>query len=138
MDLQKLENILTEKSGNKFCVICGTPFEPYHTKQKTCGAPECQKALHAEYMRERAKRKKEEDIEAWRKYHREAQKKSRHKKKKRIKRDEQLKRTAKRWQKQEDLDRKVKEYGLNYGEVQAQKILEKVPKIDVTLGGDKK
>lgn len=138
MDLQKLENILTEQSGNKFCVICGTPFEPHTSRQKTCGAPECQKALHAEYMKERAKRMKAEDIEAWRKYHREAQRKSRHKKRDRIKRDEQLKRIAKRWQKQEDFDKKVQEYGLNYGEVQARKILENVPKIDVTLGGNKK
>lgn len=135
MDLQKMQEMLSEQSGNKFCVICGTPFEPYRPKQKTCGAPECQKALHAQYMKERAKRQKDEDIEAWRKYHREAQKKSRGKKKNRIKRDRQLKQTAERWQKQEEFDKKVQEYGLNYGDVQARKTLESVPKIDVTMGG---
>ena len=132
MDLQKMQEMLSEQSGNKFCVICGTPFKPYRPKQKTCGAPECQKALHAEYMKDRAKRKKAEDIEAWRKYHREAQKKSRDKKRDRVKRDKQLKQLQDRWEKQAEFDKMDKD---NYGERQRQKTLESVPKIDVTMGG---
>lgn len=138
MDLYQLETILTEASDNKFCCICGTPFKPYNSRQKTCGAPACQKEQRAEYMRSRAKRLKEKDIEAWRKYHREAQAKSRAKKRERIKRDRELRRLQERWKKQADFDEMVKTDGINYGEKQKQKTLEMIPKIDVNLKGDKK
>lgn len=130
MDLQKLETILTEQSGNRFCCICGTPFKPYKGNQKTCGAPECQKALHAEYMKDRAKRLKEEDIDAFRKYHREAQAKSRAKKKERIRRDKELRRLQKKWEKRAEFDEMDKD---NYGDRQKQKTLDMIPKIDVNM-----
>ena len=135
MELTTLEEILAEKSGNKFCPVCGTPFKPYHSRQKTCGAPECQRQCHNEYMRERTKRQREENIEEWRKYHREAVAKSRARKRERMKRDAQLKDIQDRWEKQDEFDRRMSEYGSNYGDVQRQRTLASIPKIDVNLGG---
>lgn len=137
MDLMKMQRMLAEQSGNKFCSICGTPFTPYNSRQQTCGAPDCQKAHHAEYMKTRAARLKEKDIEAWRKYHREAQAKSRAKKRERIKRDKELKRLQKKWEKQAEFDEMVRTDGLNYGERQKKKTLDMIPKIDVNIGGEK-
>ena len=137
MELTGLEAILSSESGNKFCPFCGTPFKPYNSRQITCGAPECKRLQHNQYMKERTKRLREEDIELWRKYHREATAKSRAKKKKLIERDAQLKDIAERWKRQFDLDKKVSEYGINYGEIQKRKTLDTVPKIDVNLGGTK-
>lgn len=136
MDLTGLERILSKTSGNEFCPICGTPFKPRNRRQKTCGAPECKRLWHNKYMRERSKRMQEEDRELWRKYHREAQKKTRAKKKKLIDRDSELKELSKNWERQVEFDKKVREYGINYGEVQARKTLATVPKIDVTMGGN--
>lgn len=135
MELQCLEAILSKTSGNKFCPICGTPFKPYHSRQRTCGAPECKRQWRNQYMRDRTKRQRAEDLEGWRKYHREAVRKSRAKKREMRNRDAQLKQLAKKWEKQAEFDRKVTEYGHCYGEVQKQKILATVPKIDVNLGG---
>ena len=135
MDLTGLEQILSETSGNEFCPICGTPFKPRSKRQKTCGAPECKRQWHNKYMRERSKRMQEEDIELWRKYHREAQRKTRAKKKKLIDRDSELKKLSKDWERQEEFNKKVSEYGINYGEMQARKTLASIPKIDVTMGG---
>lgn len=135
MELHGLETILSEISGNKFCPICGTPFKPYHSKQITCGTDECKRQWHNQYMRERTKRQREEDLEGWRKYHREAVQKSREKKREARKREAQLKRLSKQWERQAEFDRKITEYGANYGDVQSQKILATVPKIDVNLGG---
>ena len=135
MELHGLETILSEISGNKFCPICGTPFEPYNSRQITCGAPDCKRQWHNQYMRERTKRQREEDLEGWRKYHREAVRKNREKKREARRRESQLKRLSEQWEKQADFDRKVSEYGLQYGEGQRQKILATVPKINVNLGG---
>lgn len=133
MDLESLENILTTSSGNKFCPYCGTPFKPYHSRQRTCGSPECQRLAHNEYLRDRTKRQREADVDHWRKYHREAQRKYRAKQKERYKRDQQLKELSERWERQEESDKRV--YGIDYGERQKQKTLVSIPKIDVTLGG---
>ena len=46
-----------------------------------------------------------------------------------------LQELSERWEKQEQFDKKVQEYGDRYGDVQRQKTLESVPKIDTTLGG---
>ena len=137
MEIEKLTEILSEESGNKFCVICGTPFTPRSKRQKTCGAKECQRLFHNEYMKKRKERMKAQDLELWRKYHREAEKKRRDNKRRRIMRDAELKKIEERWRKQAEFDKKVSEYGHRYGEVQAQKILATVPKIDVNLGGEK-
>jgi hypothetical protein len=86
-------------------------------------------------MRERAKRLREEDIDLWRKYHREAVRKCRAKKRERIKRDAQLKQIEEGWEKQADFDDFITAHGHEYGKLSAEKVLAKVPKIDVTLGG---
>ena len=135
MELTGLEQILKEANGNEFCPICGTPFKPRSSRQKTCGAPDCKRLWHNQYMRERAKRLREEDIDLWRKYHREAVRKCRAKKRERIKRDAQLKQIEEGWEKQADFDDFITEHGHEYGKLSAEKVLAKVPKIDVTLGG---
>lgn len=137
MDLENLTEILSKESGNKFCPYCGTPYKPRHQRQRTCGSAECKRLHHNKYMREYSQRLKEKDIELWRKRHRDAQRRSRAKKRGLIYRDNQLKRESKEWKRQEEFDKKIQEYGLNYGEVQAKKLLEKIPKIDVTLGEKK-
>lgn len=135
MDIAKLEEILADETGLKLCPICGTAYKPYHSRQKTCGSPECKRIYHNEYVRERTERLKKQDIDSFRKYHTEAQRKYRAKQKGRAERDTQLKDLGDRWSKQEEFDKKVKEYGIRYGQVQAQKTLASIPKIDVTLGG---
>lgn len=137
MDLQELQSILTETNGSRVCPICGTPFKPYHSRQKSCGAPECKREIHNQYMRERTKRLRSENIYEWRKYHRDAQRKSREKKRKRIERDNQLRELGDKWQERSDFEKLVQEDGLRYGEVQKQKTLEKVPKINLELGEPK-
>lgn len=137
MNLSELEKIMRE-SGISTCVVCGTPYTKRNRRQKTCGNPECQRTSHNEYLRERSRKLKEKDPEAFNKYHAIANKKWRDKKKALEARDEQLKELNTRWQKQSEFDKKVSEYGHRYGEVQAQKILESVPKIDVSLGKEKK
>lgn len=137
MDVDKLISILSETNGNKFCPYCGTPFKPHHSRQKTCGAPECKQLCHNEYMRERRQRQREEDLEGWRAKHREEIKKWRAKKRKRIDRDKQLKELSESWQKQDEFDKFVSEHGMDYGKIQAQKTLSQVPKIDVSMGEKK-
>lgn len=88
-------------------------------------------------MRDRTKELREQDIDAWRKYHRDAQRKSRAKKRKRIERDNQLKELGDKWKEQSDFDKLIAEDGLRYGEIQKQKTLAKVPKINTELGESK-
>lgn len=139
MDLTTLTSILSRESGegHKFCCICGTPFKPYHSRQKTCSSPDCRRQAHNAYMRDRRKRLIEKDPEAWRKYRREAMRRYRGKKRELIARDRQLKELEKHWQRQAEFDRKISEYGMEYGERQKMKTLASVPKIDVNLEGRK-
>ena len=132
MNLSELEKIMAE-SGVSVCCICGTPFEPRTKRQRTCGQPDCKRIAHNEYLRERNKRLKEEDPIAFNKYHADANKKWRNKKKSMDERDKELKDLDDRWKRQAEFDRKISEYGDRYGEVSAQKTLEKIPKIDTTL-----
>ena len=135
MDLAEITKILSEQAEVHVCAICGTPYKQYHSRQKTCGSPECKREWHNQYQRERTKRLREENIEEWRKYHREAQRRSREKKRGLGERDAQLKDVGTRWEKQSEFDKKIAEYGHRYGEISAQKVLATVPKIDVNLGG---
>lgn len=135
MDLTSLQKILTEESGNKFCPICGTPFKPRNSRQKTCGAPDCKRLWHNQYNRERTKRLRAENIETWRKHHRDATRRSRAKKRQRVERDAQLKRMGEDWEKQADFDEFVSKHGHEYGKLSTEKVLARVPKIDVNLGG---
>lgn len=124
---EELQNLLSEQTGNKYCPICNTPFNPYHSRQKTCGSEDCKKAFHQEYTKNYAK-----DPEA-KKKHSEATKKWRRKKKIDKIQSENLDKIEEYWQKRAESDEKISENGLKYGELQKQKILENIPKINTEL-----
>lgn len=134
MDLNEITKII-EESGLKVCPICGTPFTPYHGRQKTCGAEECKRKWHNQYVLDRVKRLKEKDPDAWRRYHAKANRKYRHKQKKLQERETELKQLQEKWEKQKEFDRKISEYGHEYGKRSAEKLLAAIPKIDVNLVG---
>lgn len=135
MDLITISRVLSD-SGIHVCPICGTPFEPYHSRQKTCGSAECKKEHHNQYVKDRVKRLKEEDPEAWRKYHAKANKRYRHKQKALDERDKDLKELEDRWKRDDTLSKKIAECGHEYGKRSAEKLLATIPKIDVNLGGN--
>ena len=132
MNLAELEAIMREE-GINLCAICGTPFAPYHSRQKTCGDEECKKAYHTRYMRTRYETADAEKSERWREEHREANRRWRRKQKAIKKRTEQLDKIIERTQKQVDFDNYVKAHGHEYGKLSAEKTLAKVPKIDVNI-----
>ena len=132
MNFDELEKIMIE-AGVNICPICGTPFSKYHNRQKTCGTDECRRLMSNRRSREWRRKKIEEDPEAYRKYHTEAERKRRDKKKWQEDRAEQLQKIQERWAKQSNLDKIVAEHGMEYGRMQAEKILASVPKIDVNI-----
>lgn len=132
MNLSELEKILNA-DGVSVCEICGTPYTPRSSRQRTCGAPECKRQSHNNYLRERNRKLKEKDSASFNKYQAEANKKWRSKKRSLEKREQELNELKKHWEAQSEFDRKVTEYGDRYGEVSAQKVLATVPKIDVNL-----
>ena len=129
MNISELEKIIEEQTGNKVCPICSTPFNPRHSRQKTCGSPECKRAFHNEYLRERQKRLKEEDKEAFNKYHAAANKKWRKKQKFLEELDELQEYCKEQTILAETINLNVT--GLDYGKKQIEKTLASVPKIDV-------
>ena len=131
MSIDKLLAEIEEKTDLKLCAVCGMPFKPYHGRQKTCGDPECRRAYKNEYTKKYVREFKERDPEGARKYHREAQRKYRHKV---AEAAEMLKRMHELNEAWDDAVRPYED-GLNYGQRQAEKLLEQVPKIDVNLGG---
>ena len=134
MNLTELESILSEQSGNKFCPICATPFKPHHSRQKTCGSPECKKTYHAEYVKKYNHRLRKENPELTRKRTRESMRRFRAKQKAVDARNDDLGKQQEYWEKRAEFDKKIAEYGDKYGEVQAKKILEQIPKIDTSMG----
>ena len=132
--IAELQEILLERNQFRFCPMCGTPFVPCNSRQKTCGAPECKRQMHVERMRIYRHKQKTENPELWREKRRLEQRRYRGKKRKMLERDEQLKELQSRWKKQEEFEKKIAEYGDRYGEVQAAKLLASVPKIDVSMG----
>ena len=135
MNLTEIQKILSEQSGNKFCPICDTPFKPYHARQKTCGSPECKKIYHAEYSKNYNRRRRSENPELARQKTRESMRKFRARQKAVEDRNNDLGKQLEYWEKRKEFEKKIAEYGSNYGEVSAKKILEQVPKIDTTFGG---
>lgn len=136
MNLTELETILSKKSGNRFCPICDTPFKPHHSRQKTCGSPECKKRYHAEYVKNYNSKLRKDNPELTRKRTRESMRKFRAKQRAVENRNDELGRQQEYWEKRAEFERKIAAYGDKYGEVQAQKILERVPKIDTSMGGN--
>lgn len=135
MGTNELEKMI-EDSGLRICAVCSTPFKPYHARQKTCGDPDCKRIYHNKWCLERNKRMLKEHPNEFRKYRRDVMRRYRAKKRAVVERDKQLEKVSEHWKKQEEFEKKISEYGYRYGEVSAQKVLERVPKIDVTLGGE--
>ena len=119
-------------AGCSVCPVCAMPFVRKRADQITCGEKECQRLWNIQRTKDRARLRYEEDPDAERKRRREAMQRYRRRKshaKLVMQNSEEWK---ERWQRQTEFDRKIKEYGLHYGDVSAQKVLEQVPKIDVT------
>lgn len=134
MNLKDLEKALND-AGIKTCVVCGCPFEPYTKRQKTCGSERCKRTYHNKYVRERSRKQRAENRALWNQNHTEAQRKYRAKQRELQRRADELKEVGNRWERQAEFERKISEYGHEYGKRSAEKTLAKVPKIDVTLGG---
>lgn len=133
MDLNEIETILKSEAELKVCPICGTPFKPHHSRQKTCGSSECQKANRASTVKKRAEELKEKNPEEYRAGRRKSMQKYRQKKRATRAREAQLKELSEQWERQLDFDKKVSEYGMEYGKRSAEKVLASVPKIDVNI-----
>lgn len=138
MNFDELNKIVAESAGVSICEICGTPFTPYHSRQKTCGTEECKKQNKKEYMRTRFELADKETEERLRRSHAEANKKWREKKRRAKEREEQLDELHERWKKQADFDEYIRKHGHEYGKLQMQKTLALVPKIDVNIVGKRK
>ena len=136
MNLSELEKILGD-AGIHSCVICGIPFHPRTKRQVTCGATHCKKEYHRRYAAEYNRKKRRENPEVVRRYNAAKMREYRRKQREANERENQLRDLADRWEKQERFDKKVAEYGIDYGKRSAEKILATVPKIDVNLGGTK-
>ena len=132
MNFDELSAIINAETDIPVCPVCGTPFRKSHKRQKTCGSDECKKEWKSIYQKSRVKRLREEDEEAFRKYHADAQRKSRDKKRRERGLQKSYKVIEDYW------NREVNEniYGLDYGKRQAERTLAAVPKIDVRMKGE--
>lgn len=130
MNFDELNAIVAKEAGVHICPICSVPFEPRHKRQKTCGTKECQRLYKNRYLKERRKRLMEEDIDAYREYRADAQRKFRQKKKALEVIDTNLERLQNYWDKQQT--KHIETDGLEYGKKQAERTLADVPKIDIT------
>lgn len=135
---EELERLIAEKTGSPICPICGTPYIPYNTRQKTCGTEECKREWKCKYLRDRRKRLQEEDYEAYRDYCNAAQRKARAKKRTVDRLDEDLAALEEKYRRMEERDKTVFADGMNYGKRQMEKTLALVPKIDVNMDRGKK
>ena len=127
MNFDELDAIIEANTDASVCPICGTPYRKYHRRQRTCGTDECKNKWRSIYYKARKMRMREEDIDAFRKQHAEAQRRCRQKKKRTASLDESYQALEEYWGKKHN-DNIV---GLDYGKRQAEKTLASVPKIDV-------
>ena len=136
MNLNEIEKIMSRHENVHICPICSMPFAPSNARQKTCGNKECKKAYRNQYIKQYNAKRMKENPEAVREKNAKTMRKYRRRQKALEDRATELAEMDARWQKQLDLERKIAEYGAKYGEVSAQKVLEKVSKIDVNLKGE--
>lgn len=129
MNLSELEKIIEEQTGLNICPICGTPFNPYHSRQKTCGSSECKRLQHNLYLQERRRQMREENIEEFNRYHAAANKKWRKKQKFLEELDELQEFCREQTILIDTVNLGVT--GIDYGKRQAEKTLASVTKIDV-------
>ncbi len=136
MNLDELKKRIAEKDDLRICPICGLPYRPYRSSQRNCGTDECKKEYHRRYVKEYNRRRREENPELVREIRRKSMRKYRQKQRMIAERYKQLEDISDRFERQESFSEKVRGHGWRYGDMQAQKILETVPKIDVNLGGN--
>ena len=132
MNFDELNEIIAREAGINICPICGTPFDKYHSRQKTCGTDECKRLWRNKYFDERRRRLLAENPEEFRRYRREAEKKTRRKKKEKERMRRNYKKMQSYWERQIDVKERKIDGGLDYGKKQVEKTLEQVPKIDVS------
>ena len=137
MNFDELNEIIAREAGINICPICGTPFEKYHSRQKTCGTDECKRLWRNKYFDERRRRLLAENPEEFRAYRREAEKKTRRKKRNKEAMRRNYKKMQSYWERQIDVKEHRIDGGLDYGKKQVEKTLEQVPKID-TSGFEKR
>ena len=135
MNFDELNAIIEREAGVSICPVCGVPFDKYHSRQKTCGSDECKRMWHNKYFRDRRKRLLAEDPEAFRAYRREAQRKTRQKKRKAKVAEATYEKLATYWVNKHD--RVLETGGHEYGKKQVEKTLAQVPKIDTRIGEKK-
>lgn len=134
MNFDELDALMRE-AGIDICPMCGTPFDKRDDRQKTCGTSECKRLWKNQYLRERRLRLIAEDKEAFNLRHAEAQRKSRHKK--RIEREiVEAEAEEQSTMSVEEIDRLeslfiMKKPADRYAELQKEKTLASIPKIDV-------
>lgn len=129
MQISELTKILNEEAGLSFCEVCGIPFKPRNSRQKTCGSEECKRKYHSRYVGEQSKKKREENPEDVRRYGRTMMRKYRQNQKT----AEALDDMEEYWRKREEINKRVT--GIDYGKRQAERTLASIPKIDVNIGG---
>lgn len=132
MNFDALDDIIRKNTNLNICPICGTPFRQYHSRQKTCGAEECKRRWNNIRSDKHRRRRLAEDPEAFRAYRREAEKKTRKKKKERELVGKNYDTIEEYWQRQAETREHNLDGGLDYGKRQAEKTLAQVPKIDVS------
>ena len=137
MNFDELSNILNEQAGINVCPICGTPFDKRYKQQKTCGKDECKREHKKLYMRERRRKLIEGDRELYNKYHAEAQRKYRNKKKGKEVVEKNLDKVEEYWENYKGERKGVVVEKSDYGKRQMEKTLAMIPKIDVNLEGSK-
>lgn len=128
MDLfEFMQEVFDQSNGARICPYCGTPYAPYHSRQKTCGREECKTRHHREYTKRWTEEKMRTNPEQIRASKR------------------QYMRRKRRWEKAEQRMEKLEKYAdsierqddavavLNYGDRQKERTLAQVPKIDVNL-----
>ena len=132
MNFDELNEIIAREAGINICPICGTPFEKYHSRQKTCGTDECKRLWRNKYFDERRRRLLAENPEEFRAYRREAERKTRRKKRNKEAMRRNYKKMQSYWERQIDVKEHRIDGGLDYGKKQVEKTLEQVPKIDIS------
>lgn len=130
MNFDVLDEIIKRQADVHICAVCGTPFRPYHSRQKTCGSEECKHLWHTDYYNARRRKRLAEDPEAFRAERREAERKCRRKKKEKEVMGRNYDKLEEYWQRR--ANSRVETDGLEYGKRQVERTLAQVPKIDVS------
>lgn len=139
MNFDALNEIIRKNlpKGLDICPICGCPFRPYHSRQKTCGTEECMRAWHNKYLEESRRDKLTNSPEEFREYRRDAMRKHRKKKKEAEIMRRNYNSLEDYWTRQAAEEERVLDGGVEYGKKQVEKTLAQVPKID-TSGFEKR